>query len=93
MVERLMPRVRATNAPVGSRPARHRVSAPSHFNDTRCGSVAELRVVILKARRLADDDAERERAAAVVKTWLLDQIDKKRAAPTEEPFAPECLAA
>ncbi len=41
--------------------------------------MAELRVVILKARRLADDDAERERAAAAVKTWLLDQIDKKRA--------------
>jgi hypothetical protein len=34
-----------------------------HFNDTRCGSAAELRSVILKARRLADDDAERERAA------------------------------
>ena len=33
-----------------------------HFNDTRCGSVAELRSVILKARRLAHDDAERERA-------------------------------
>src|SRR5207248_9205040 len=30
-----------------------------HFNDTRCGSVAELRSVILKARRLAHDDAER----------------------------------
>ena len=42
-----------------------------HFNDTRCGSVAELRSVILKARRLAGDDAERERAAAAVKTWLL----------------------
>ena len=52
-----------------------------HFNDTRCGSVAELRSVILKARRLAHDDAERERAAAAVKTWLLAQIEKKRAAP------------
>ena len=32
-----------------------------HFNDTRCGSVSELRSVILKARRLADDQAEQER--------------------------------
>ena len=39
-----------------------------HFNDTRCGSVAELRSVILKARRLAHDDVERDRAAAAVKT-------------------------
>lgn len=72
-----------------------------HFNDTRCGSVAELRSVILKARRLASDDAERERAAAAVKTWLLAQIEKKRAAPTadlgqmvpDELFTPERLAA
>jgi hypothetical protein len=35
-----------------------------HFNDTRCGSVGELRSVILNARRLADDQAEQERAAA-----------------------------
>jgi hypothetical protein len=72
-----------------------------HFNDTRCGSVAELRSVILKARRLAHDHAERERAATAGKTWLLAQIEKKRAAPpTEiakttphEPFASERLAA
>ena len=51
-----------------------------HFNDTRCGSVAELRSVILKARSLAHDDAERQRAAAAVKTWLVVQIEKKRAA-------------
>jgi hypothetical protein len=51
-----------------------------HFNDDRCGSVAELRSVILKARRLAHDHAERERAAVGVKTWLLAQIEKKRAA-------------
>ena len=63
------------------------------FNDTRCDSVAELRSVILKARRLAHDDAERERAAAAVKTWLLAQIEKKRAAVSAEPFAPERLAA
>ena len=71
------------------------------FNDTRCGSVAELRTVILRARRLARDDAERERAAAAVKTWLLAQIEKKRAAPAsdtrkpaaDERIAPERLAA
>jgi hypothetical protein len=51
-----------------------------HFNDTRCGSAAELRSVILKARRLAYDDAERQRAAAAVKAWLLDQIGIRRAA-------------
>jgi len=72
-----------------------------HFNDICCGSVAELRSVIVKARRLARDDAERERAAAAVKTWLLARIEKKRAAPapdiletaSNEPFAPESLAA
>ena len=72
-----------------------------HFNDTRCGSAAELRSVILKARRLADDDEERERAAAAVKAWLLDQIKKRRSAPVapieetapHHPFGPERLAA
>jgi hypothetical protein len=72
-----------------------------HFNDRRCGSAAELRSVILKARRLAHDDAERERAAAAVKAWLLDQIRKRRSAPAahveetapDQPFAPERLAA
>jgi hypothetical protein len=69
-----------------------------HFNDTRCGSVAELRSVILKARRLAHDDAEREQAAAAVKTWLLAQIEKKQAAPAVDigarvSFAAERLAA
>jgi hypothetical protein len=51
-----------------------------HFNDNRCGTVAELRSVIVKARRLANDTAERERAAAAVKAWLLAQIEKKQAA-------------
>jgi hypothetical protein len=51
-----------------------------HFNDHRCGTGAELRSVIVKARRLAHDTAERERAAAAVKAWLLAQIEKKRAA-------------
>ena len=72
-----------------------------HFNDTCCASVAELRSVILKARRLADDHAEQERAEAAVKAWLLAQIGKKRARPDadipklapHQPFAPERLAA
>jgi hypothetical protein len=72
-----------------------------YFNDTRCGGVAELRSVILKARSFADDNAERERAAAAVRTWLLAQIAKKRAAAAldieettlEEPIASERLAA
>jgi hypothetical protein len=72
-----------------------------HFNDSRCGSIAELRSVILKARHLADNDAQRERAAAAIKTWLLAQIDKKRTAPAidigepapDKPFTPERLAA
>src|SRR5215475_14078601 len=51
-----------------------------HFNDRRYGSAAELRSVILKARRLAHDDAERERAAAAVKAWLVDQIRRRRLA-------------
>jgi hypothetical protein len=71
------------------------------FNDTRCGSAAELRSVILKARSLAHDDGGQERAATAVKVWLLAQIEKKRAAPVrgigeavpDEPFAPERLAA
>ena len=66
-----------------------------HFNDHRCGSLTELRSVIVKARRLAYDDAERERAAAAVKTWLLSQIEQKRtaAAASGEQFASERLAA
>ena len=71
-----------------------------HFNDTRCASVAELRSVILKARRLAYDHAEREQAVAAVKAWLLAQIEKKRAARAsigesapDEPFASERRAA
>ena len=66
-----------------------------HFNDTRCGSAAELRSVILKARRLAHDDAERERAAAAVRAWLLDQIRKRRSASAAhiEEMVPERLAA
>jgi hypothetical protein len=65
------------------------------------GSVAELRSIILKARGLADDHAEQERAAAAVKAWLLARIEKKRRTPLAdevdtapgEPCAPERLAA
>jgi hypothetical protein len=72
-----------------------------YFNDDRCGSAAELRSVILKARRLGDDHPERERAAAAAKAWLLAQIQKKRAAtpaakvePEQDaPLPPERLAA
>jgi hypothetical protein len=61
-----------------------------------------LRSVILKARRLAHDDAERERAAAAAKAWLLAKIEKKRRAstrkiadtePDKPPLTPERLAA
>lgn len=66
-----------------------------HFNDNRCGSIAELRSVIVKARRLAYDCAERERAADAVKTWLLSRIEQQRAAASVsgEQFDPERLAA
>ena len=72
-----------------------------HFNDICCGSTAELRSIILKARRLSDDNAEQERAAAAAKAWLLALIEKKRRPPSEdnvgaapdEPCAPERLAA
>ena len=72
-----------------------------HFNDICCGSAAELRSLILKARRLASDHAAQERAAAAAKTWLLAQIAKKRSArpadsadtASDRPFANERLAA
>jgi hypothetical protein len=72
-----------------------------HFNDICCGSIAELRSLILKSRRLASDHAEQERAAAAAKTWLLAQIAKKQSAwpadsadtARDQPFAPERLAA
>src|SRR5215831_19031162 len=51
-----------------------------HFNDTHCGSVAELRSIILKARRLADHDVERQRATVALRTWLLAQIPRKQPA-------------
>jgi hypothetical protein len=72
-----------------------------HFNDTCCSRVAEVRSIILKARRLADDPVEQERAAVAVRAWLFAQIEKKRPAPPtdtmetapDQPFDPERLAA
>ena len=71
-----------------------------HFNDRCCESLAELRSIILKARHLAVDHAEQDRAAAAAKAWLLAQIGKKRSAVSDiagaspdKPFAPERLAA
>jgi len=72
-----------------------------YFNDTRCSSIAELRSIIVKARRLADDVAERERAATAAKNWLLAQVEESRAKTVAdiektalgEPLAPERLAA
>jgi hypothetical protein len=72
-----------------------------YFNDRCCGSAAELRSIILKARRLAEDHAEQDRAAAAAKAWLLAQIGTKRAPPAANtaetvpraPFVLERLAA
>ena len=55
-----------------------------HFSDTCSDSVAELRAIVLKARRLANDHAEQERAAAAIKTSLLAQIEKKPRAPSAD---------
>jgi hypothetical protein len=65
------------------------------FNDTCCAGVAELQSIILKARRLADDHAEQERAAAAARTWLLAQIEKKRRASSADiaDTAPDALLA
>jgi hypothetical protein len=61
-----------------------------HFNDTRCGSIAELRSLIVEARRLAHDDVERERAAAAANLAARPDREKRAAA---EPFVPKRLAA
>jgi hypothetical protein len=50
------------------------------FNDYHCGSVAELRSVILKARALALENAEHERAAESLKRRLLAEIEREQAA-------------
>ena len=53
-----------------------------YFNDRRCRSIAELRSVIVKARALALQEPERERATAAVERWLLAEVDRERAART-----------
>jgi hypothetical protein len=50
-----------------------------YFNDHRCRSFAELRSVIVKARELALGGPKRERAAAVVRRWLLAELERERA--------------
>lgn len=53
-----------------------------HFNDYRCRSVAELRLVIAKARSFAYENVGRDRAATAVKRWLLAELEKERAERT-----------
>ncbi len=48
------------------------------FND-RCGSIGELRAVIHKARALALENAEHERAAGALKSRLLAEVEHERA--------------
>jgi hypothetical protein len=59
-----------------------RGTALVYFNDHHCGSVAELRRVIVKARALALGEAQRRREAAAVGRWLLAELARERAAPT-----------
>ena len=53
-----------------------------YFNDHRCRSIADLRSVIVKARALALQEPERERAAAAAERWLLAEAERERAART-----------
>jgi hypothetical protein len=53
-----------------------------HFNDHHCGSAAELRSVIVKARALALESEQHERAAAALRHGLLVEVERERAAPT-----------
>ena len=72
-----------------------------HFNDSCCGSIAELRSIILKARHLADDHAEQERAANVARMCAARSNPEKtiravggyRDTAPDAWFAPERLAA
>jgi hypothetical protein len=50
------------------------------FNDNHCSGIAELRSVILKARALALENAQHERAAEALKRKLLAEIEQERAA-------------
>ena len=47
-----------------------------HFNDTCCGSLAELRAIIFTACCLTDDHRAQERADAAIKAWLLARSKK-----------------
>jgi len=49
------------------------------FNDRLCRSGAELRSVMLKARAMALENAEHERAAPAFKHWLLAELERDRA--------------
>ena len=49
------------------------------FNDRLCRSAAELRSVILKARAMALENVNHERAAATFKNRLLAELDRDRA--------------
>jgi hypothetical protein len=55
-----------------------------HFNDSCCDSVAELRSIILKARRLADDHAEQSRAAFAAKQAAKAMRDEEMQAEIED---------
>jgi hypothetical protein len=48
-----------------------------YFND-RCHSFSELRAVIVQARAIALDEAERERDAAAVERWLRAEVERER---------------
>lgn len=48
------------------------------FNDHHCRSIAQLRAVILKARLLASESIELERAAEAVKRWLMLEVELER---------------
>jgi hypothetical protein len=71
------------------------------FNDRRCRSAAELRSVILKARAVAVENAEHDRAAEAFKQRLLAELDRDRAvrraagcrAPAEKSMPAQRLAA
>jgi hypothetical protein len=61
------------------------------FNDRFCRSAVELRSVILKARAIAFEEAEHERAAPAFKRRLLAELGRDRAgrgdkAPAEMPM-------
>src|SRR5580658_6292605 len=67
-----------------------------HFNDTCCGSVAELRSIILKACGLADNHSEQDLAARSDRektTRAADGSYGNRAGPAVRPRTPRRLTA